>query len=372
MNDASGVYLVQRARQALGQAQRVERLQATLLEPAIEAHAFDPLHREVRAALAIEAVMDVAHHASAVHAGQGLRFAREALGVRAIGAHDLDRDRRAGREVERAQDRAHRAFAGLGLDPKTPVDELTSSRGHGAGNATAESLSLPPPSGVGTVLQQAARPMAQAPSRVWLIATAFALAAAAGCDTAAEPSDAGHAELDAAEDAAHAHDVLVGEVEGSDVRVGVLASGDQLRVFLCGGPSSYASATHWVRTALDASGDLRFSSDALQLEGSLADGVLDAELITDDERALVRARAVHADTIAGLYEAQAECGTVGLIVTQDTPDSSPTAQGACVGDGHLPDQVNPIKPISLEQGAIAVEVVHDDEATRVRVRAASL
>lgn len=210
--------------------------------------------------------------------------------------------------------------------------------------------------------------MAQALSRVWLIASVFAVVAAGGCDTTAEPSDAGHAE----HDAGPAHEVLVGEVEDSDVRVGVLAGGAELRVFLCGGPSSYASATHWLRTELEANGDFRFSSGALQLEGSLAGGVLEAELITGEERARVRAQAVRDGTIAGLYEAKAECGTVGLIVTQDAPDSEPIAQGACVGDGHLPDQVNPIKPIALERGAIAVEVVREDEATRVRVRAASL
>jgi len=201
------------------------------------------------------------------------------------------------------------------------------------------------------------------------IAAALALSTAVGCGAEVGSSDAGLAALDAG----RAHDVLVGEVQDSDVRVGVLADGARLRVFLCGGPSSYASATHWVRARLDPNGDFHYGADELELEGSLVDGVLEAELVADGERALVHARRVRSGTLAGLYEARAECGTVGLIVAQDEQGSEPSAQGACVGDGHLPDQVNPIKPIALERdGAIVVEVVRGDEATRVDVLPASL
>lgn len=203
-----------------------------------------------------------------------------------------------------------------------------------------------------------------------LIAAALTLVLVmTGCDDAAEPSDAGRAEPDAAA----GHEVLVGEVEDSDVRVGVLAGGAQLRVFLCGGPSSYATATRWVRAELDESGDFRFSEGELELAGSLVDGVLEAELIAEGERARIRAERVRAGTLAGLYEARAECGTVGLIVAQGERGAEPAAQGACVGDGHLPDQVNPIKPIAQDRsGAIAVEVVRGEDATRVDVRPARL
>jgi hypothetical protein len=201
------------------------------------------------------------------------------------------------------------------------------------------------------------------------IAGAVALVTALGCDAEVGAREEGLGELDAAP----AHDVLVGEVEDSDVRVGVLADDARLRVFLCGGPSSYASATHWVRAELEPNGDFTFSSDALQLEGSLVDGVLEAELTADGERAVVRAERVRDDTLAGLYEAKAECGTVGLIVTQDEPAAEPTAQGACVGEGHLPDQVNPIKPIARDRsGTIAVDVLRGDETTRAELRRATL
>jgi hypothetical protein len=202
-----------------------------------------------------------------------------------------------------------------------------------------------------------------------IIAAALTLVTALGCDVEVDASGSGLAELDAGP----THEKLVGEVEDSDVRVGVLADDARLRVFLCGGPSSYASATHWLRAELDGDGDFSFRSDELELTGTLVDGVLEAELVADGERSMVRAERVRGGTLAGLYEARADCGTVGLIVTHDGPDSEPTAQGACVGEGHLPDQVNPIKPISRDSdGAIAVEVVRGDEATRADLLPATL
>jgi hypothetical protein len=56
-----------------------------------------------------------------------------------------------------------------------------------------------------------------------------------------------------------------------------------------------------------------------------------------------------------LWEGQGECGRLGLIVTQASPTTKIQAQGACVGDGHQPEQVNPITPIASENGKVPVE-----------------
>ena len=40
----------------------------------------------------------------------------------------------------------------------------------------------------------------------------------------------------------------VGTVEDSDIRLGVAQEPERARVFFCGGPSSYATATRWVVT----------------------------------------------------------------------------------------------------------------------------
>jgi len=200
------------------------------------------------------------------------------------------------------------------------------------------------------------------------LAAALSVVACLGCESATGSSEAGLGQLDAG-----GHEVLIGQVEDSDVRVGALADGARIRVFLCGGPSSYASATHWLRAELDRDGRFRAESDVLELSGSIADGVLEAERVLDGERTVVRAERVRAGTLAGLYEAKAECGTVGLIVAHDEPDADPVAQGACVGGGHLPDQVNPIEPIARDRsGSIAVEVVRDGAAEPVRVSPATL
>jgi hypothetical protein len=190
--------------------------------------------------------------------------------------------------------------------------------------------------------------------------------ASAGGDASA----LGNASSDAGGDAPI---VLVGAVDDSDIRLGAVIAADRIRVFFCGGPSSYASATQWLQAQLAADGSFAFESDALQLQGQLDGGRLRGELTRAGERALAfSAERVRAGTLAGLYESEAECGRVGLIVTQRSPSDAPSAQGACVGPGHAPEQVNPILPLALdEDGALAVEVVRADGTEPASVQPAS-
>jgi hypothetical protein len=150
----------------------------------------------------------------------------------------------------------------------------------------------------------------------------------------------------------------VGEVEDSDVLLGVVVDGGaRARVFFCGGSSSFASSTRWVLTDVDSDGAFSFEDMGWRVEGEIGDGRIRGRLeIGDDAGQDFSAAPIRAGTLAGLYEGQSECGRVGLIVLQDRPSSPPRGQGACVGAGHLPEQVSPILPITLEAGAIAVEI----------------
>jgi hypothetical protein len=69
-----------------------------------------------------------------------------------------------------------------------------------------------------------------------------------------------------------------------------------------------------------------------------------------------------------LYEGQADCGRLGLIVQQPKKSSPVHAQGACVGSGHEPEQVNPILPVAISMGEIAVEAP-GDPSSRVGLHA---
>jgi len=167
--------------------------------------------------------------------------------------------------------------------------------------------------------------------------------------------------------------VLVGEVGDSDIRLGAVIAADQMRLFFCGGPSSYATATQWLQVELDAGAGFAAQNDALELQGELDGARLEGELTRSGEPALrFSAERVRAGTLAGLYEAQAECGRVGLIIAQPSESDPPAAQGACVGPGHAPEQVNPILPIALDQdGTIAVEVAREGSIEAARVQRAA-
>lgn len=150
----------------------------------------------------------------------------------------------------------------------------------------------------------------------------------------------------------------VGKVEGGDVLLGVVADGaGRARVFFCGGPSSYATSTRWVLSAVDRDGAFSYDEMGWRVTGEIEAGRIRGRLeLGDDEGHAFSAEPVRTGTLAGLYEGQSECGRVGLIVLQDSASSTPRGQGACVGPGHVPEQVSPILPITLEAGAIAVEI----------------
>jgi hypothetical protein len=174
------------------------------------------------------------------------------------------------------------------------------------------------------------------------------------------------AHRDAGEDASTpALRYWVGTVDDSDIRLGVAQEPDQVRVFFCGGPTSYASATRWVMPPLAADGGFEFDGDGWHVSGNLSDDAIAGKLrLPSEPDREFSASPVREGTIAGLYEGQAGCGRLGLIVTQAREDDEPSGQGACVGTGHPPEQVNPILPIALKGGEIRVEVGGQESSVR--------
>jgi hypothetical protein len=180
----------------------------------------------------------------------------------------------------------------------------------------------------------------------------------AACSSSERGGTVRSTRADAGEDASTpALHYWVGAVDDSDIRLGVAQEGDRARVFFCGGPSSYESATRWVVTPLAADGGFEFDDGGWQVSGKLSDDAIAGKLkLGSNDAHDFSASPVRKGTIAGLYEGMADCGRVGLIVSQTNADEEPSAQGACVGTGHPPEQVNPILPVALSGGEIAVEV----------------
>jgi hypothetical protein len=165
--------------------------------------------------------------------------------------------------------------------------------------------------------------------------------------------------------------IYVGDVSGTDVRVAVVATSNRARIYFCGGPSSYATATKWLVANIDDAQRLTTAAtdDAWSLDARVERGTIGGVVrLADAAPHAFQASAVARGTIAGLYETSASCGggmgKVGLIVAQSTSSSEPVGQGACIeGDSATVLQVNPIMPLAPDaDGAIAVTTAGSDPA----------
>lgn len=158
---------------------------------------------------------------------------------------------------------------------------------------------------------------------------------------------------------------LVGSVEDSDIRLAaVIENTARARLFFCGGATSYATATKWIFAPLAADGGFEFDADGWKVHGTLTRAALSGSVEQNDQSRRFSAIEIASGTIAGLYEGAADCGRVGLIVAQPDADADPIGQGACVGDGHAPEQVNPILPVALKDGEIQVKIGETEASVR--------
>lgn len=145
----------------------------------------------------------------------------------------------------------------------------------------------------------------------------------------------------------------VGAVEETDVRVAAIVGAGKARLYFCGGAD--LTATRWFNIPFNSE-HLEYQDDTWRIHAHLTSGGVlgEVERASDGVRTF-NARAFERGTIAGLYEGKADCGRLGLIVTQPTKNDQPTAQGACIAaDGRAVQQVNAIEPIALQDGKIMV------------------
>jgi hypothetical protein len=198
-------------------------------------------------------------------------------------------------------------------------------------------------------------------SKLSLCAHAAFLVVPAACGSSSSPAPA-------------APRVFIGDVTGSDARVGVVATDHSARIFFCGGAATYKGMTHWFPSApIDAHGAVSQPADKAGwvVVGQVAEAGMSGTVTPPGMSAFAfHADPVAKDTIAGLYEATGPCGKVGLIVAQGSTGATPDGQGACVpASGNAdPEQVNPIRPIERAgDGTIPVVV----DGAQIPVRAAA-
>jgi hypothetical protein len=153
--------------------------------------------------------------------------------------------------------------------------------------------------------------------------------------------------------APNAAGTFVGTVNGTDIRVGVVAKGGVAIAFFCGGPASLRD-TAWLRGEARA-GALECSVAPARARGSFDGARLSGAFEPGDGRSLAfAASAVPDDGIAGLYELSDGSGRAAVIVFD--PEH---LQGAFIRavDGSVL-QIIPIRegPLLLEDAALSVRV----------------
>lgn len=194
--------------------------------------------------------------------------------------------------------------------------------------------------------------------KTWVGAVFLTTVALQGCTVDdSEASDRGHDQggIEAADSGSAALARYVGEVADSDVRVAVIHDGEKARLFFCGGPDSVGSATHWFNVTL-TDGQVSVSEAGFALRAQFDPDAVSGEFTVQPGAAKTFALAPVAErTVAGLYEGLGACGRLALIARQETPDAEIAVQGACVGGGHDPEQVNPITPLVFSTEGIRVQ-----------------
>lgn len=165
----------------------------------------------------------------------------------------------------------------------------------------------------------------------------------------------------------------VGTVEETDVRVAILVGAGKARLYFCGGAESLATASRWFNIGFDGGEHLEFEEANWRVHAHLIGGGVSGEVeLGDHVTRMFHAEFIAPGTLAGLYEGKADCGRVGLIVSQANADVLPTAQGACSDSkGVTIQQVSPIAPIHAEAGKIPARAPGEGDATLL-LRAATL
>ena len=141
--------------------------------------------------------------------------------------------------------------------------------------------------------------------------------------------------------------VWIGEVLDTDVKVALADRKTSAALFFCGGDDSYATRTRWFAEGASLQKPFSFETGEWSVDGAVDGAVARGNVqVGKHEPEPWTVRAPDPGTIAGLYEGEAPCGKLGLIVTQQRAQDSPSGQGACLridGDSIVVEQVNPVR-----------------------------
>lgn len=149
---------------------------------------------------------------------------------------------------------------------------------------------------------------------------------------------------------------FVGDVEGSDMRVGIVTEGGQAAVFFCGGATSYTNSTKWFRGAAQPTA-LSFAADGWVAKASANGDTATGTVDRGNGNALhFTAHKVSESGLPGLYQLKDGNGNAGVIVIDEK-----TVQGALIPAtvGAAVQQIEAILPASRQNDGVQVKVTEN-------------
>ncbi len=147
---------------------------------------------------------------------------------------------------------------------------------------------------------------------------------------------------------------LVGNLSGTDARIGIVLQNGKVNFFVCGGPSTYTTHTKWLRGEAIDFDSFSLAADGWSASAARVGGRWAGKLRRPGDAADLPFDAYFADpfTIAGLYETTIPEGLAGVIVMQRTKADPATVQGSfkLAGGGFL--QVLPVRTTRDAEGLL--------------------
>jgi hypothetical protein len=158
----------------------------------------------------------------------------------------------------------------------------------------------------------------------WLgLLVLFALAISiSGCGTSSPPPPP-------------APQTFIGTVGTTDAKVGLVVVGGDAVLFFCGGDSSYATLSHYLKGPLNPDHSFSFTDGTATGAGAFTESQASGTLDPGGGAATVNWTASLAPaapgTLEGVYSTQLpNAGKVGVIIVQPTANDPPVVQGALV------------------------------------------
>ncbi len=145
----------------------------------------------------------------------------------------------------------------------------------------------------------------------------------------------------------------VGSIEGTDAVVAAVSNGEEAVVYVCGGASTYASWTRWLRGPVEG-GRVTLEKDGIRVEGDLASGAL-TFVAEDGGSARINARSVDENSVFGLYVNGDDGCNTGVVVLDEGGDA-PRVQGTYCDAAGARAQVLPILPVEDHGAGISVSI----------------